>query len=100
MELDTPTSAGCRKIYNYKHPHPCRPGVDCAFVVKWQEVEEEGWVEYEVTASLAGLNLATSLWVALGFSSNPDMVSVVSSSEVVMSMCEVLLCGFCEVVVS
>lgn len=75
---DQLSAVGCREYYNYKSPHPCSPGVDCAFVVRWRtlEGEEDGkWVEFSVTASLAGLN-HTSLWVALGFSSNSQMVSV------------------------
>lgn len=66
--------ADCRETYNYKTPHPCKPGVDCAFVVKWQALGE-GWAEYDVMASLAGLNHTSSLWVAMGFSSSSDMVS-------------------------
>ena len=91
------TNSTCRETYNYKHPHPCHPGVDCVFVVRWGEVrtldeeeEEVGgeWVEFHVTASLSGLRAKqgsgsphssdSSVWVALGFSSNRDMVSLCS----------------------
>jgi hypothetical protein len=73
-EEEEPTPAQCRDTYNYKHPHPCSPGVNCDFVVRWQPLEGQGKVEFEVVAALSGLD-HTSVWVALGFSSNPDMVS-------------------------
>lgn len=73
-ERDQLSAAGCRESYNYKYPHPCKPGVNCAFIVKWQTCRE-GWVEYDVKARLVpGLNHTSSLWVALGFSSSSDMV--------------------------
>ena len=76
----TATTATCRELYNYKHPHPCTPGVDCEFVVRWRpSAEGEGeWVEFEVTADLSGLGdedgSYSLVWLALGFSSNPNMV--------------------------
>ena len=83
--LKSSSDSKCREDFNYKYPHPCTPGKDCLFVVKWQPLEaldeeareRQKWVEFEVTADLTGLDSA-SFWVALGFSSNSAMVSMSS----------------------
>ena len=77
----------CREEYNYKYPHECKVEKDCVFVVKWhvleeeegsgeEEEKEECWVQFDVTASLAGIavNESSPVWVALGFSSDSTMV--------------------------
>ena len=74
-------NGSCRESYNFKHPHPCTPGADCTFVVMWgpvvKERRGEEWVELHVTAALSDLGSSHhSVWVALGFSSDSDMVGV------------------------
>lgn len=53
-------------------------------MVKWRSLDEEekggeggsgggGWVEFDVTANISDM-VTSSVWVALGFSSNSKMV--------------------------
>ncbi len=67
-----------------------------------EEEEERGgeWVEFHVTASLSGLRAErgdessssySSVWVALGFSSNPKMVGVVMVTIVTVKLGRILL---------
>ena len=71
----------CMETYNFKHPHPCTPMVDCEFVVKWRMVKDEEtvqgggrWAEYHLMATLPPGKGSSPVWVALGFSSNSKMV--------------------------
>jgi len=83
-----PKSQECREGFNYKWPHPCDPAKDCTFVVKWRlwdEGDDGGnetarTAEYHVMAKVSALN-KTSCWIALGFSSNSQMVSQVCWKE-------------------
>ena len=81
------------KEYNYKLPPDCTPSDDCQFVLTWKKLDSgepekinkseekvrekmsEQWMEYHMEAVLSeSLRSTEDVWVALGFSSNPQMV--------------------------